>query len=38
MSFEGDRTMKGFRKFLKKNAGGAFELPKQQKKKRSAEL
>jgi len=36
--FEGDRTVKGFRKFLKANAGIKFELPPKKKKKATAEL
>jgi protein disulfide-isomerase A1 len=40
MDYDGDRTVKGFRKFLKANAGQPFELPKKEKKKKpaSAEL
>mmetsp|Transcript_35981 Transcript_35981/g.86919 ORF Transcript_35981/g.86919 Transcript_35981/m.86919 type:complete len:502 (+) Transcript_35981:37-1542(+) len=40
MDYDGDRTVKGFRKFLKANAGKPFELAKKDKKKKpaSAEL
>lgn len=40
IDFDGDRTVKGFRKFIKANAGSEFTLPKKDKKKKpaSAEL
>eukprot|EP00960_Hanusia_phi_P066377 766388-Hanusia_phi.AAC.3 len=33
VDYSGDRTVKGFRKFIKKNAGTNFELKKKGKKK-----
>lgn len=36
ITFEGDRTVKGFYQFLKKNAGIPFALPRTANKSKSA--